>query len=394
MTVPLRGGFAAVGLRFPEGVASAAPFGKRDAVCDSARRSPRPPGGTVATNFYARLVGLAPALSLMIGAALGEDRVTVQRRGSQGTMTITGRIEDVTARRLTLLMQDEKVRRSFPIEEVVAIETHRSTAHRQGLDAFAAGKYAEAESLLASAIDQDVRKWVQQDLYADLIRCSVRRGNRGDAGAYFGRMLEQEPTSRYWNVSPLIWGAEEIDGELRRSAVEWLASPEEGVRLLGASILLLDEKQSDAAQRALDDLSRHPDLHVSALARAQSWRLRLAAGDLSAVELQSWRQSASSMPASIRGGPMYVVGRASAARSNLEQAAADWLWLPLVYDDDASLAARACVDAGDALSRLGRGDEAARLYQEAIDRFGWSPAAGDARQRIKSHSGKGDGDGG
>jgi tetratricopeptide (TPR) repeat protein len=323
----------------------------------------------------------------------GEDRVTVQRAGATGSMTITGEVEDFTARRLTLRIQDGAVRRSFPTEDVVSIETHRSEPHRQGLEALAAGRFADAESLLAAAINKDVRRWVQQDLYADLVRCALRRGDRRAAGNWFVRMIAQEPSSRHWGTAPLVWSAEEINGELREAATGWLASSDDGVRLPGASILLLDVQHSNSAQRALDDLSRSPDLPLQSLAQAQLWRLRLAAGDVSASELQVWRQGVESMPATIRAGPMYLIGRASAARSDLEQAAADWLWLPLVYDDDAGLAARACVDAADALSRLGRRDEAAGLYREAIDRFGWSPAARDAQQRLDRLSSEGSADG-
>jgi hypothetical protein len=105
---------------------------------------------------------------------------------------------------------------------------------------------------------------------------------------------------------------------------------------------------------ALDDLARAPDSHLQSLAQSQLWRLRLSAGDVSASELQMWRQQVTAMPPAIRSGPLYILGRTAANRSDMEQAAADWLWLPLVYDDDEPLAARACVDAAGALSRLGR----------------------------------------
>ena len=377
-----------------EGEAPAEPQPVRSPLPRAAPQERRSPGSFAAVNRCRHLLHCLPVLALLVGNARGEDRVTIQRRGSTGTMTISGEIEEVTARRLTLLIQDGKVRRSFPTDDVVSIETTRSESHGRGLQAFAAGRHAEAEQLLLQAIDDDVRTWVQQDLYADLIRCAARRSDRLTAGQYFARMIAQEPSSRHWEAAPLIWSAEPIDRELRSAAEGWLASTEHGVRLLGSSILLLDESKSDEAQRALDGLSRNPEVGLQALAQAQSWRLRLAAGDVSATELQTWRQTVRSMPAAIRGGPMYVIGRASAARSDLEQAAADWLWLPLVYDDDAVLAARACVDAADALFRLGRREEAAGLYQEAVDRFAWSTPADDARQRLKSLSSEGRADGG
>ena len=88
------------------------------------------------------------------------------------------------------------------------------------------------------------------------------------------------------------------------------------------------------------------------------------------------------MPAGLRAGPMYLLGRAASLASDSEQAAADWLWLPLVYNDDEYLAARACLEAADALSRLGRATEAETLYRELVERYGWSAFAEEARQKL------------
>lgn len=341
-----------------------------------------------------RAVVAAAAVLAVAGNLQAADRVTVQRAGSSGTMTLTGEIEDYTARRLTIRLQDADVRRSVAPEEILEIDTHRSEEHQRGREELAKDNHLAAEPLLAAAIEKDVRPWVQQDLLADLVRCAIRRGDRRAAGGYFARMIVQEPSSRHWGVAPLIWATEETGKELRSAAVEWLASSADGVRLLGASILLLDQSHMSEARRALDDLARSPESQLRTLAQSQLWRVRLVAGDVSAPEVQSWRQQVESMPPSIRGGPTYILGRAAAARSDLEQAAADWLWLPLVYSDDAPLAARACVDAADALRRIGQDAEADALYREVIERYAWSPAAGDAKQGLNPPANEGIPDGG
>lgn len=339
-------------------------------------------------------LSLVAVCLLAVDTVPAADRVTVQRAGATGAMTLTGEIEDYTARRLTIRLPDSDVRQSYAPDEIVRIETRQSEAHRRGLEELAAANHAAAEPLLVAALDSDARPWVQQDLLADLVRCAVCRGDRRAAGQYFVRMILHEPSSRHWEVTPLVWATEETGKELRVTAAEWLAAPAEGVRLLGASILLLDESHVDASRRALDELTRTPESHLQALAQAQLWRLRLAEGKISESDMQFWRRQVDLMPQSIRGGPMYVLGKAAAARSDLVQAAADWLWLPLVYNEDEPLAARASVDAADALARLGQSREAAALYEEVIDRYGWSPSADDAKQNLGQLASEGTSDGG
>lgn len=327
------------------------------------------------------ILGVLAACRPVAGRA--DDRVTLQRAGSAGAITVVGEIEDFTSRRLTIRVKGAGSLQSFPADEVLTVSTSHSPAHQQGLQAFEAGAYAVAEQEFARALAVEGRSWVQQDLLAGMVRSAMRRGDRISAANSFVRMVEQEPATRHWGVIPLMWAPESIGRELRSEAERLLAARPEAARLLGASILLVDAAHSPAARRALDDLARSPEPCVSSLARAQLWRLRLAAGDFTSNQMQSWRGQIETMPRAARAGPMYTLGRAAALRSDLEQAAADWLWLPLVYDEDEPLAARACVEAAHALLRLGRADEAATLYREAAERFGWSPFAEEARQRLK-----------
>jgi hypothetical protein len=186
-----------------------------------------------------RAVLIAVAAVLLSTATRGEDRVTIQRAGATGSMTLTGEIEDFTARRITLRVLDSATRRSFPTADVLAIETHRSEEHQRGLQELADGNHVAAEPLLATAIDKDVRQWVQQDLLADLVRCARRRGDRRAAGEYFVRMIVQEPSSRHWEATPLVWAPEEAEQRLRTA--RRMAGIFDGGSAVGTSILLLDE---------------------------------------------------------------------------------------------------------------------------------------------------------
>jgi TolA-binding protein len=311
-----------------------------------------------------------------------EDRVTVLPKFASRPIIEIGDITEFNGRRIVIRVRSGNPIRSYSADEVQHIETHYTPQHERGLAAFEAGDLAAAEREFDQALQQEPRGWVQEELRAWLVRCAIRRGDRAAAGTQFARLLENNTDTRHWGVAPLVWAPETIGDALRGEARVWLASRVEGTRLLGASVLLLDANFGTAARTEIERLSKSLDVNVQALARGQSWRLKLIEGEPSAYELATWRQRIDGMSARLRAGPMYLLGRAAALASDSEQAAADWLWLPLVYHDDEHLAARACLEAADALSRLGRTTEAETLYREVVERFGWSPFADEARQKL------------
>jgi tetratricopeptide (TPR) repeat protein len=329
--------------------------------------------------------GLFPLIALILANPLRaeyDDRVTVRPAPESSPIVIVGEIEEYNARRIVIRVKAGMPVQTFPADAVLDVETHRTQAHIRGLAAVDAGDLTLAETEFIEAANNEARAWVRQEVLSWLVRCARRGDDRLAAGRYFVRLVQSDPETRYWSVIPLIWSAESVSRELRTEAQSWLGSTTEGVQLLGASMLLFDQQFATQAGETLDRLVRSTDRSVQSLARAQAWRLRLIAGDVTPNELLNWRESVERMPESLRGGPMYLIGRAASGRSDLEQAAADWLWLPLVYDDDEPLAARACYEAAQALDQLGRSDEAVPLYDEVLQRYGWSPFAADARQRL------------
>ncbi len=331
----------------------------------------------ICIGLLAAAVACLPAL-----ATAADDRVTVQPEEGSSPIVIVGDVEEFNGRRIVIRVDSGVPVQTFPADAVLKVETYQTQAHTRGLAAFNSGDFTRAENEFVTAANDEARTWVRQEILSWLVRCAMRRGDRLAAGRHFVRIVQSDPETRFWSVIPLIWSAESVGRDLQTEAQSWLASSTDGVRLLGSSILLLDGQQGSMAADTLDQLVRSTDRAIQSLARAQTWRLRIIAADMSPNELLGWRDRVERMPESLRGGPMYLIGRAASVRSDLEQAAADWLWLPLVYDDDESLAARACFEAAEALDRLGRLDEAVPLYDEVMQRYGWSPLAADARQRL------------
>jgi tetratricopeptide (TPR) repeat protein len=333
----------------------------------------------------ARGAGMLLLLALC-GRVVAEDRVTVQPSEVGSPIVVVGEIDEFNARRITIRVNSGVPLLSYPTDEVLNVSTHYGQQHLQGVSEFEAGHTGEARRLLEEALPREPRVWVQRELRAWLVRCALRDSDRRTAGIEFVEIVNSDAETRHWGVAPLVWAPESIGDSLREAAGNWLAARPDPVKLLGASILLLDPTFGEAARQELDRLTRSSNRYVVDLAKAQQWRLQLIHDELSTYQISSWNERIDRMPKPLRGGPCYLLGRAYAGRGDLEQAAASFLWVPLVYGDDPLLSARASLEAANALERLGRTAESAALYGELVERYAWSPCAAEARSRLESQA--------
>ncbi|MFG0334217.1 MAG: tol-pal system YbgF family protein [Maioricimonas sp. JB049] len=315
--------------------------------------------------------------------ASAADRVTVQSEGTSSAITLVGDVIDFNRRELKLQQKTGAGLRYIPADDILSVETYYREAHRRAVGEFAAGEIGLAESSFLAAYADEHRPWVQRELLAFLVRCARRQGQFAVAAARFLQIIKSEPATRHWSAVPLIWSPEPVSADTRDKASLWLSHSTEAGRLIGASVLLQDSQHGAVAVREMKQLARVTDQVISALAEAQLWRLKLAPGQTTPNELKSWRDKIARMPADLRGGPYWVLAKAHELAGDYEQAAADWLWLPTVYHEDAVTTVHASLAAARALTRLGRRDEAQTLYREVASRFSWSPLAGEARAAIR-----------
>ena len=103
-----------------------------------------------------------------------------------------------------------------------------------------------------------------------------------------------------------------------------------------------------------------------------------------ASQVERWQQMVEEMPAQLRAGPYYVVGQGWLRARSWEKAALALARIPILYPNHRDLAARALFDAAAALGKLGRHDEANRLYGELIQNYPESPLVADAQNRLKA----------
>ena len=329
---------------------------------------------------------------IALPAALrAEDRVVLQPGGRfSSRITVKGRIEDYTGDHLRIQLKTGGAAKSYPAEQVIEVDTPQSPSHQRGLSLLAVDDVERAIPEFQAALGEEDRVWVRREILAQLVRCALRLADYSSAGSRFLAIVQSDPKTRHFRLIPLAWGAMPLEGGLRSEVEGWLNSESEVAQLLGASFLLEDSRRHGPALAMLKQLATSADRRVQVLAQTQLLRQRLSAGDVSRVEIENWQNRIDLIPNDLRGGAYFLLGKAQLRLREYELGAAALLRLPLVYNDDVQLAARAELMAADALSRIGQTEAAAGLYREITTRFAGTTFAIDARGRLSERDTKPD----
>lgn len=352
--------------------------------------------------FHCAAVAVAAVAGLLLGVATAGaqtdaparsrtapplDVVTVQLDNG-GRIAQRGTVLKYDGRHVRIQIDPARPPLSYPAEQVVSVETSWSAPFLQGRALFAGGRFNEAAEAFHRALivegAEPHREWVRRETLAQLVRCALATGGRATARQRFDLLVENDRHTRYMKLIPLEWGSAPLAEGETADARRLLEKPSDAARLMGASALLFDATYGSAAEIELRRLLSSPDPHVGALAAAQQWRrLRLETA-LRPEQLDEWQRRVEALPAELRGGPYYVLGRARFDRREFDRAATFLLWSPLVTPEDAHLASRAGVEAAEALSLMGRKGDAVRVCRDVLHRFAHTPFAQDARGMIES----------
>ncbi len=312
---------------------------------------------------------ILPLLFSTTSQLVAQDQVILQTEGTASRLVLPCQIVDYTGERITVQFQSGPTPKTYPAEQVIEVRTTWVDSHELGRKLLAERKLDAAAQALQSALVVEKRAWVRREILALLIRCALRTGDRLAAGTRFLTLLESDRTTRHFRLIPLVWASEQVSPAAKSQARDWLTHETDTARLLGASLLLDDASLGDTAMQELQALQRTADERVRRLAQAQSWRLKLRALEIGDLELNRWDTRIRELPSALRGGPSYLLGRGWAMRRDHERAATALLWPALMDDHDPRLAARAGVEAAEALKRLRQLDDARRLLQDIATRF-------------------------
>ncbi|QGJ71501.1 Hypothetical protein PBC10988_32080 [Planctomycetales bacterium 10988] len=268
----------------------------------------------------------------------------------------------------------------YPSDRVEKIETEHSTAYLSALDSLTGGNEAAALRGFQTALQQETRGWVRREILAHQVQCYQRLQQPISAAHTFLLLWESDPQTPYFDRIPLRWHAEELSQADEQQAKRWMENPENpAAQLLGASFLLNRYPQS--AQETLRRLESTSRPYLPALAKAQGWRAELVTNS---VQVPAWDTALESIPEELRGGPLLVVGQAWLRQKEYESAALRLMEAAILYPEQTQVAAQALHDAGLVMAAMNQPDEAARLWQELIERFPQqNRLVQQARQRLQ-----------
>lgn len=314
--------------------------------------------------------------------AAAQDQVVLKRGRFGGKISVVGTIDDYTGEEIRVRSGQPDAVRSYSAAEVISITTPQQEAHDRGLALLRDNNASDAARELQTALMKERRPWVRREILASMVECGLRLGDYPAAGTRFLELLRSDSATRHFRLIPLVWAPEVLTPGARSEALTWLDGSVDAARLMGASLLLEDPPHAAAARAVLRELANSADRRIQAYAQIQAWRLDLAQGTIGDLEMVRWQKRVDALPVDLRGGPDFLLGRAYAARHDYELAAATLLWLPLTDCPHHRLAARACLEAGLALKRIGQSSEAQQLFREVSARYADTLFAGEARRLL------------
>ena len=303
-----------------------------------------------------------PALS-------ADDQVMIEQQG-RSRLPITGEIENFTGRELTMRTRVGKKIRIFPKSEVVEVIASYTQHHDLGRQMLARGRILNATVELNLALNEEDRTWVHREILASLVKCSLWTGDYLTAASDFLKIVASDEETFHYNVAPLAWADDVPDIKLVHEAKLWMSQSSPASKLMGASHLLCSPDSADESESTLRQLSRNSNLRIQRLAQMQLWRSRTMTGASTSGDLTRWEASLEELPQELRAGGYFVLGQAHRKQMNPERSANALLWLPLVYDTDRQLAARACFQAAEQLELIGDHAQAINLFSDMVFRYG------------------------
>ena len=331
----------------------------------------------------------SPLLPLSVSPSLlpAQDIVHVRSHDDNSERRLSGTILDYNGEELQLRHASGREER-LSASRVVKVAGAWSESHRKANTRFSKGDFEAAEALYVQALGEEMRPWVGRRVRAQLTWCYRSLEQTEKAVKAFVPIYHEDPKTPYFTAVPLAWATSPPSPSLESQARLWMGDRNPSVaRLIGASWSLSSANRAEAI-RTLQSLARDEDAHVVFLAEAQIWRTRVATAN--DQERQRWEPRIQDMPATIRGGPLFVLAQALSRQKEPERAALTFMKTAVLYPAERDLTCHALLAAARELETIERAQEATGLYRTILVDHATSQVATEAERRLKALVGRDD----
>ncbi|MBQ6107349.1 MAG: hypothetical protein IJK97_03985, partial [Thermoguttaceae bacterium] len=187
---------------------------------------------------------------------------------------------------------------------VARIYYQKSNDQRLGDQHFRQKNYRDALAHYKKALSASLRRWIEVEILAQIIRCESQLGFYAQAIQHFADLNELEPemTDETFTCIPMVWQAVPGDGRAEETAFTVLKTHLKvpSVVVMSASFLLFSPRGKDLPQK-LKMLAENRETRVALLAEALTWRLDLM--DVTPEKAAHWRSRLEAFPPELRAGP-------------------------------------------------------------------------------------------
>jgi tetratricopeptide (TPR) repeat protein len=313
------------------------------------------------------------------------DIIILRTSDGNSERRVSGSVLDYSGRELLLQHASGREER-LPASRVVRVDGAWSESHRKANERFAAGDYEAAEALYLQAFGEEMRPWVKRRVRARLTWCYRYIEQPEKAAKAFVPIYREDPQTPHFSAIPLVWATGPPNPTLESQTRSWMSDRSPSVaRLIGASWSLSSANRGEAI-RTLQSLANDEDVRVVFLAEAQIWRTREATTN--EQERERWQERIQDMPSSIRGGPLFVLGRVLSRQKQHERAALTFMKTAVLYPAERDLTCHALLAAARELETIERTQEATGLYREILVDHATSQVSAEAELRLKELMGR------
>lgn len=263
---------------------------------------------------------------------------------------------------------------------VLSFNTTWPDSYNEAEKLFQGQQFESALKKYQQAVRDEKRRWAKKLIFAKTIWCLRNMNRIADACDRFVAIVEDDPNTPHFATIPLAWTSAEPNEPIRQRCEKWIEHKTAAVRLIAASHLLPTKQRSDALT-TLRQLAEDSPEPIQTLALAQIWRTRIVSVDAS--DLEKWQERIQTLPAELRPGPYYVLGKGWAANQQWDAAAISFLRCAIPNDQDQSLTIESIWQAAVSLEKQGNKDEAMRLFRELTVRFPTATLTAMARRRLQ-----------